>query len=259
MNDEKNQNQHSNQTDKVTTLDKKMKQSKWKQFFSKKWTFPALYMGAAALILALIIWYQDSNQFTLGKQDFTPGLEQVNQSQAETGDSTAADLTGQTQTPDAVPAAQIKEQMAWPASKDANVKVTMKFYDEEASQDVQEAALIRYENTFYPHTGIDIAAADGKTFDITAALSGKVIKAEKDPVVGNVVEIESTDNLITVYQSLEDVKVAVGDQVKQGDVIAKAGRNIFEKNQGVHLHFEVKENNVLVNPEKFLAQAAQPQ
>jgi stage II sporulation protein Q len=44
----------------------------------------------------------------------------------------------------------------------------------------------------------------------------------------------------------------VGQEVKQGDVIAQAGRNNFEKEAGVHLHFEVRKGNQSVQPELYL-------
>jgi stage II sporulation protein Q len=51
-----------------------------------------------------------------------------------------------------------------------------------------------------------------------------------------------------VYQSLGEISVKAGDEVKQGALIAKAGRSELEKDLGVHLHFEVRENGTPVNP-----------
>jgi stage II sporulation protein Q len=112
--------------------------------------------------------------------------------------------------------------------------------------------LVKYANTFWPHSGIDYARKDGKSFDVIAALSGKVIRVEQNPLVGQEVEIQHENGLITVYQSLTDIRVKVGQEVKQGDVIAQAGRNNFEKEAGVHLHFEVRKGNQTVQPELYL-------
>ncbi len=73
---------------------------------------------------------------------------------------------------------------------------------------------------------------------MTASLSGTVVKAEKDPLFGYVVHIQHDRGVVTVYQSLKDVQVKTGDTVKQGQVIAKAGTNEFNKEAGVHVHFE---------------------
>ena len=221
-------------------------QSKWKAFFSKKWTFPVIYMGAAALILALIMWYQDTRDYAIEPQDLNPEISMGEEKTDPVG--TAAT------TPDAVAVNAGQEAMSWPVNEEEEVEVVMNFYDEEAADDVKAAALIQYEDSFWPHTGIDLAKKDGETFDVTAALSGKVTKAEKDPMVGFIVELEHANGVTTIYQSVQDVQVAVGDEVEQGDLIGKAGRNLFEKDLGVHVHFEVKENGVSVSPDKFLSQ-----
>jgi len=103
--------------------------------------------------------------------------------------------------------------------------------------------------------GIDYARADNQSFDVLAAMSGTVSAVEKNPVIGNLVEITHANGLVTVYQSLSDIKVAKDQQVKKGDAIAKAGRNELEKEYGVHLHFEVREgqSGAAVSPEQYLA------
>jgi stage II sporulation protein Q len=100
--------------------------------------------------------------------------------------------------------------------------------------------------------GVDLASADNKAFDVVAAMSGKVTLVEIHPTNGNVVEITHPNGLRTIYQSLGDVQVNNGDEVKQGTIIAKAGRNELEKDEGVHLHFEVRDNEKPVNPNLFL-------
>jgi len=224
--------------------------SKWKAFFSKKWTFPVIYMGAAALILALIMWYQDTRDYAVDPKSLQPEVSMGDQQQS------ATDAVGTaTDTPEAMPVNQTEEKgLAWPVAEGTDVEVVMNFYDDKASEDVKAAAIIQYEDSFWPHTGMDLAKKDGTPFDVTAALSGEVVKAEKDPMTGYIVEIEHENGLNTVYQSLEDIKVAAGDKVEQGTVLGKAGRNLFEKDLGVHLHFEVKEDGQSVSPDKFLGQ-----
>src|SRR5690606_26958230 len=102
--------------------------------------------------------------------------------------------------------------------------------------------------------GMDFSRPDNQTFDVVAALSGTVSAVEYNPLVGHLVEISHEGDLVTVYQSLADVVVTKGMEVKQGEIIAKAGRNELEKDEGVHLHFELREAGVPVNPETFLKQ-----
>jgi stage II sporulation protein Q len=220
-------------------------QSKWKAFFSKKWTFPVIYMGAAALILALIMWYQDSRDYSLEQAEM-PGV-----SMGE-GQTQQQPIAAAPETPEAIEVTSHDQGMAWPVAEGVEFDVVRNFFDETAEDDVKAAALIHYEDSYFPNTGIDLATKDGAVFEVTAALPGKVTKAEKDPMVGYIVEIEHADGISTVYQSLDSVQVAVGDEVEQGALLAKAGRNLFEKDLGIHLHFEVRENGQAVSPDKYL-------
>ena len=221
--------------------------TKWKAFFSKKWTFPAIYMGVAALILASIMWYQGSKDFTLGKDQLAPHVNSGDEKSAPQ----AQTAVNPAQTP-AVPVATKEEKMIQPVAPDSEAKVVMNFYDEKGNEKAKAAALIQYEDSYWPHTGVDFARKDAKTFDVVAATSGKVTKAQKDPMVGNLVEIQAANGILTVYESLEDVRVAVGDEVKQGDVLGKAGLNLFEKKLGSHVHFEVRENGQSVSPANYM-------
>ena len=48
----------------------------------------------------------------------------------------------------------------------------------------------------------------------------------------------------------------VGDLVRRGEEVAKAGST--GRSTGAHVHFEVWENGVVVNPAQFLGQAGAP-
>ena len=135
----------------------------------------------------------------------------------------------------------------------------MPFFEVEASNEQKQAAIVEQGDTFTPSMGIALQRQDDhdQTFDVLAAMSGTVTRVENIPSVGNLVEITHDKGLVTVYYSLSGTTVAKGDEVLQGDVIAKAGRNEIEKNLGVHLHFEVLSNGEQVNPETFIVQNTQ--
>src|SRR5690606_36439997 len=103
-------------------------------------------------------------------------------------------------------------------------------------------------NSFQPSTGIALAAKNGETFDVLAAMSGVVTMVEQDSVLGNIVVIEHADGIETRYQALDEVLVKEGDKVKQGEVIGNAGKSLINQDAGVHLHFEIRKNDVPVNP-----------
>lgn len=231
------------------------KTNAWKTFLGKKWAFPAIYIGTAAIILAFVMWYQSSlTDSVLEKANLTNGVT-VNEQTTET----PAAETGEQE---AVPVdAQAKPvELAWPVANGVTYETTMAFFDDSLSSEEQEKALVKYDDTFIPHTGIDLVSTDGKAFDVAAALEGKVLTVENDPLVGNQVEIEHKDKIVTVYQSLEKVVVKPGDEVAKGQMIGTAGRNVYEKDAGVHLHFEVRVDGNAVNPEEYLSstEAAAP-
>jgi stage II sporulation protein Q len=226
------------------------KSSAWKKFLGKKWAFPAIYIGTAAIILAFVMWYQGSVMNTVSNLTNVPDGVAVTTPQ----DGTTSPET-EPQGDGSVPVTGSVQQLAWPVGKEVQYEMGMSFFDEQASKDEQQKAMVKFNTTFYPHTGIDLKSTDGKSFDVVAALAGKVVKVENDPLVGRLVEVEHADKMVTVYQSLENVTVKPGDEVTQGQVLGSAGRNQYEKDAGVHLHFEVRVDNKPVNPEQYLIQA----
>ena len=84
-----------------------------------------------------------------------------------------------------------------------------------------------------------------------AIADGKVISVTEDDIVGTTIKIEHNNNLISVYQSVKSAEVKENDQVTQGQIIAKSGTNSISSDLGNHLHFELYNQNILVNPEDF--------
>lgn len=210
-----------------------------KPLFARKWMYPATYLAAAAIILALMWVVQDLR---------TP--EPAGEDLAET---VPAGQEAPAAEEEALPAGAPAEQMAWPADP-GETEVVMPYYDAAATNDEKQSAILQQGNTFTPNTGIVLAREDNGTFDVRAALSGEVTRAEKVPAVGNLVEITHEDGLKTIYYSLADVEVRKGDTVNQGDRIGKAGRNELGKDFGVHLHFEVHKDGEPVNPAMLLGE-----
>lgn len=216
--------------------EKKRTSLKMKAFFKKRWVFPSLYLVVAALLIAGIVWYQTS-----GENNATKNQHSADNSSRE-------------------PAVEVNtalETVKLPLKNPDEAVIKQKFYDKNSSQGEQEAALVVYNNTYYPNTGIDIAVKDGKRFDVTAALSGKVTKVQEDALLGNVVEIEHEKGIVTQYQSLNDIQVKEGENVKQGQVIGKAGNSVFNEKAGVHVHFEIRKNNTPLNPEHYINKTIQ--
>lgn len=98
------------------------------------------------------------------------------------------------------------------------------------------------------HDGIDISAPAGTP--IVAAADGEVVFSGRGKGYGNIIFLSHSDEYITVYAHNRANLVESGDQVKQGEVIAKLGRT--GRATGNHLHFEVRHNKVIKDPLSFL-------
>ena len=94
------------------------------------------------------------------------------------------------------------------------------------------------------HSGIDIGVEEGK--DILTVQDGVVIYADWLGGYGKTVIISHGNNITTLYAHNSELLVKLGDKVKKGQVIAKSGNTGFST--GPHLHFEIRINNIPVNP-----------
>lgn len=103
------------------------------------------------------------------------------------------------------------------------------------------------------HKGTDIGRV-GYTSSIYAAKSGTVIVSQYSSSYGNYVVISHGSGNTTLYGHMSSRKVEVGQYVNQGDVIGITGST--GHSTGPHLHFEITENGVRVNP---LSHGAEPQ
>lgn len=101
----------------------------------------------------------------------------------------------------------------------------------------------------HTHTGLDIAAPKGTP--IKAAASGKVTYAgNARDGYGNYVVISHGNGVQTLYAHCSKVLVSKGQQVSQGELIAKVGST--GNSTGNHLHLEVRKNGVAYNPQNYV-------
>ena len=131
-----------------------------------------------------------------------------------------------------------------------NISISKSYYSKEDSEETQQKSLIKYENIYMPNTGI-LYSSD-KEFNIVSVLDGKISAIKEDDILGNIIEIEHDNNIVTIYQSVKNVNVKIGDIVKQGDYIALSGSNKLENEKENCLHFEVYQNGSLINPLELL-------
>ncbi|MFF2500301.1 peptidoglycan DD-metalloendopeptidase family protein [Peribacillus sp. NPDC058075] len=209
-----------------------------RRILKQRWALSAIYIASAAIILAAAFLLQNS---------FNDSAKDGKEESAETGKNYGE------------PSVEVNsnlETIKMPVANADKSVIKKQFYDVNADEKAQEEALVFYNNRYEQNKGIDIAMEDGKSFDVKASLSGNVTKVQDDALLGNLVEVEHEDGVVTRYQSVKDIKVAVGDKVKQGQAIATAGKSQINEEAGVHVHFEIRKDNIALNPLDFVDKQA---
>ncbi len=110
------------------------------------------------------------------------------------------------------------------------------------------------------HKALDIVKYRSQLDNIIAHSAGKVVfcqtghvnntKSSGNASYGNCVKIDHGNGYTTLYAHLATVAVKLGDTVKQGQVIGRMGNT--GRSFGAHLHWEVRKNNVHVDPTPYL-------
>lgn len=132
---------------------------------------------------------------------------------------------------------------------DNNVKILKKFYDYKGSEEDQINSIIYYESTYMPNYAVAYGGIDN--FEVVSILDGTVESVKNDEILGNIIEIKHQNDLISVYQSVDNVTVKDGQIIKQGEVIASSGKSNLNNNLDKHLLFELLYKGQIVNPEEF--------
>lgn len=98
-------------------------------------------------------------------------------------------------------------------------------------------------NGYNFHNGLDIAASSGSGTPIRAAADGAIAGVGDNGkyAYGKWIAIKHNNGLTTLYGHLSSAKLAVGTNVKTGDIIGYEGSTGFST--GPHLHFTVYATN----------------
>ena len=97
------------------------------------------------------------------------------------------------------------------------------------------------------HKGMDFAAGTGTP--IYAAASGTVVFAAYSGNAGNMITINHGNGLTTTYMHCNQIFVSSGQSVGKGQNIATVGST--GNSSGPHLHFQVEQGGVPVNPQNY--------
>jgi murein DD-endopeptidase MepM/ murein hydrolase activator NlpD len=94
------------------------------------------------------------------------------------------------------------------------------------------------------HLGIDLASLANSP--IQAANNGRVIFAGRLGIYGLTILLDHGQGLSSLYGHLNEISVAVNDEVKKGNIIGYSGQTGMAG--GDHLHFSVLIKGIFVNP-----------
>ena len=102
------------------------------------------------------------------------------------------------------------------------------------------------------HKAIDFLAGDD--LNVYVINDGTVSNIYTNYLEGTVIEVSHKNGLVSIYKSLnKDVNVAIGDKISAGNVIGAVAESMAQElKSGAHLHFEMKKDGKLVNPNDYL-------
>lgn len=97
------------------------------------------------------------------------------------------------------------------------------------------------------HEAVDIGVPEGT--NVYACADGVVTTASYSDSAGNMVVIDHGNGLVSKYFHNKELKVAAGDTVTKGQIIAISGNT--GNSTGAHLHFGIYSNGTAVDPLGF--------
>jgi stage II sporulation protein Q len=215
-------------------VENKFKPSKQK-LQQRIWFWPAVYSALAILLIFAVVGYTFLSQ---PNDSAKPADQEAN---SEGGGTT-------------IPVNVQGETMKYPLKEEliTEAQILQEFYDVNAAPEIQQNALLVFNQTYSTSQGISISVK-GEPFEVLAAMSGEVQSVKMDPFTGNKVTLVHANGYTTIYNSVGEILVQEGDHVKQGEPIGTTIENESNPYAGVHLHFQVKKDDVFINPKTLLA------
>ena len=100
------------------------------------------------------------------------------------------------------------------------------------------------------HLAVDIVGSEGA--NVYAGFEGTVTNVTTDAYYGGSVTIDYGKGYVATIRLINDVKVSKGDKVDEKTVLGTVGKFQFECKQDAHIHYELTQNNKLVDPMQYV-------
>ena len=149
----------------------------------------------------------------------------------------------------------VPEEKVVPTNSDEVIIFTLPIADGKVGKEYAEDHLLEDKTTGYwqTHQAIDFIATEGTK--VLAVYDGVVESVDESMMDGLVITISHGGGLKSVYKCLSSpALVSVGDKVVKGQEIGTVSSNLTEKADGIHLHFELYEDDKLVDPTPYFSE-----
>ncbi len=198
-----------------------------KKLVLKPFVLPTIYITliVSLMILAVNTLYRDNSQ------------DKVNEFISE-------DIFDET-----IPVINTEENYVLSPYRGDNVTEKIGYYNYQSDEKSQEKSIIQYENTYLQNSGITYSSEN--EFDVIAIMDGKVTKIYDNELLGTVIEVTHNNNVISVYQTINNTSLKQGDEVTAGTVLGQASVcKIFKT--GYNLHFEIIKDGLTIDPNTII-------
>ena len=95
---------------------------------------------------------------------------------------------------------------------------------------------------------------DNSVFDVYNVFAGEVISVEgsSESLEGFTITIKHENDIISVYSSLSNVSVKIGDILDENVKIGVSGTTIKDTDAGIHVHLEILQGQTYINPKNAI-------
>ena len=133
---------------------------------------------------------------------------------------------------------------------DDKVEIKRYFFDPASNSEILQNALYIEDGVYHSSKGLDFYTKSDTKFNVYASADGVVQSiTPNDKTYGNIVEIKHVGtDLITLYASLSEIDVKVGQEIKSGEKIGVSGDSSINGDCTNSLHFEIIKNGICLNP-----------